>query len=180
MTKGKSKQCRKKNNNNVNSKNNYSQQSSLESENHQCTQHWNSIPFLKRPLKASVSKTQKTEVLPWPYWFSGQASSKRTWNPDQLHQWFSRQQAGRSTPDQDVSIFSNSPPLHMQSLHLPPLHIPGSIWDWQKVSTHVASQIGNFPADHGIIVTPSGQFPMAWCNPDGSRREGTFEASREW
>ena len=50
--------------------------------------------------------------------------------------------------------------------------------DWQKVSTHVASHTRCFPCSQGAIVIPSGRFPSAQCNPEGSSREGIFAPVR--
>ena len=84
------------------------------------------------------------------------------------------------SPQQLGGIDTCGPGVHMYFLVLSSsacAAAPGSVaalWqcDWQKVLTHVASHIRYFPRSQGTMVIPSGCFPSAWCNPEGSSREG--------
>ena len=51
----------------------------------------------------------------------------------------------------------------------------------QRVSVQVASHTRNFPCGQlqGTIDMPSGHLPSDLCSPEGSKREGTFEATKE-
>ena len=43
----------------------------------------------------------------------------------------------------------------------------------------VTSHTRNFPCDQGIIDIPSGLLPSDLCSPEGTKREGMFEATKE-
>ena len=83
-------------------KENYSQQSSLKSKNPNVPSTEMEFPVWTATESLCIKNTKERASL-WPSWFKSQAPSKRTWNPNQLRQWFPRQQAGTSTPDQGVS-----------------------------------------------------------------------------
>ena len=53
-------------------------------------------------------------------------------------------------------------------------------WEAQRVSVQVAFHTKNFPCNQGTIDMRLSCLLSDLCSPEGSKREGMFEATKEW